>query len=478
MEYPNKILHWIGDNEVASLSGEYFVKDNPINGELLAEVTKGNKEDVEKAINVAELAYFDWSNTPVIERARIIRRASFIIEERKNEIAKIVSKECGKSEKNALGEIIGASECGFFFAGEGQRFNGSTLTSSVKNRKVYMTRESTGVGALFVPFNNPIASIAWKTFPALLCGNTVVLKSHEFTPYIAILFAHILQEAGLPKGVFNVIQGFGVDVGIPLIKDKRVSFVSFTGSYKTARSIIKDSADNLTKVSVESGGKNPMVICDDADLERAVEYAVLSAFVDAGQRCAASSRIIVMEPVYEKFKELFLNKIKDLKIGVEDDCAFGAIINKNRMLEILSDIKTAEDSGAKIIFGGKQIREKGYFIEPTVIEGLSPEHEISQKEIFGPVVALYRAKDFDEAMNIANNSQYNLSSSLHTKSIHRANQFIDKIKAGVARVNGPTYGSEPHMPFGGMGLSGNGWREPGEKALDFYSEWKQVSIDY
>lgn len=482
MKYPKKILHWVENQEAQSSSGVFFKKYNPATGEVLAEVARGTKDDVKKTISSAENVFDNWSRTPVIKRAEILRETVLLLGERKDEIAEIVALESGKPKKIALSEVDAAIECGFFFAGEGRRYFGEVLQSFQPNRSVQMIRQSIGVGLLITPFNNPLAGIAWKTFPSLLCGNTVLMKSHEDTPYVPIWFAKILKEAGLPSGVFSVIQGLGFEVGPPLIEDPRVKFISFTGSLATAQKILKATAERLAKVMIEAGGKNPFVVCDDAELEKAASLAVASAFVDAGQRCAAASRIIVFDSVYEQFKKIFLEKVAKLKIGTSDEDDFGAIINEKRMNQILEMVRGAKSRGATLLFGGYRLEngkhKNGFFIAPTVLENVSPDDEISQKEIFGPVVNLYRVKDFEEAVKLANYSEFKLAAAVHTRSIHRAQEFIDRCQAGVVRVNGPTHGSEPHMPFGGVGLSGTGWREPGTKALDFYSEWKQVSIDH
>lgn len=474
--YPKKINHWIDDKDIKPSTGGYFDKTNPATGDVVAKVAKGNKKDVDAAIFAAEKATLEWSNTPVIRRGDIIREIIFKLRERKKEFAEIISLEIGKSLKNTLAEIDAAAECGFFFAGEGRRFYGEVLQSVNENKRVELVRMPIGTGAIITSFNNPAAGIAWKAFPALLCGNAVILKSHEYTPYTGIMMAKIFMDAGLPSGVFSVVQGLGGEVGLPLVSDPRIKFVSLTGSAKTGREIIKSSAENLTKVSIESGGKNPLIVCDDADLERAAHAACASAFIDAGQRCAAASRIIVFNKVYEKFKTIFLDKVKKMNVGLGDSDDYGAIISEKRFSEILKDINAAKKVG-KILYGGKRVGTKGYFIEPTVIENISPDHDLSKKEIFGPVTFLYKAKNFNDALAIANNSDYKLAGSIHTQNLKMANEFVKKFEAGVARVNGPTHGSEPHMPFGGVGLSGNGWREPGSKALDFYSEWKQISFE-
>lgn len=482
MSYPREILHWIQNNEVASQSGEFFEKVNPVTGEVLANVTRGNRNDAHAVIASASQAYGDWCRTNIITRADILRNAVLLIEKHKDEIAAFVALESGKSKREALAEVGGAIECGFFFAGEGRRYFGQVLTTSVPCRSVKIIRQSIGVGALITPYNNPMAGITWKAFPALLCGNAVVLKSHEYTPYTGIWFAKIFKEAGLPSGSFSVLQGFGPEAGASLVEDPRVKFISFTGSAATGTRILLSTAGRLAKVSIESGGKNPFLVCDDADLKKAAAIAVSAAFVEGGQRCAAASRIIIMRTVYEDFKKLFLEEVSKLGVGIADTDHFGAMISERRMNDVLLSIDEAIRGGAKLLAGGSRIEDdayrKGYFIQPTVLEGISPDASISCRELFGPVVILYQVDNLDEAIKLANHSDFKLSGAIHTRSINRAAKFIEEYEGGVVRVNGPTQGSEPHMPFGGAGLSGNGWREPGTNAIDFYSEWKQVSIDY
>lgn len=482
MTYPKKVLHWIEGREVRPRGGKFLPKTNPATAEVLTLVARGDKRDVERALKSAERAYGVWSDTPLLARAELLREALFLMRERKDELAAIVARESGKSKKLSLGEVDAAIECGLFFAGEGRRFFGETLPSSNPARRVELRRIPVGIGALITPFNNPAAGIAWKLFPALLCGNAVVIKSHELTPYVAIWYAKLLKDVGLPAGVLSVLQGTGQEVGAPLVSDPRITFVSLTGSTTTGQKILKATADRLAKVSIEAGGKNPFVVCDDADIEKAVRMAIGAAFVDAGQRCAAASRIIVFDRVYEKFKKAFLQKVSALKVGIDDGDDYGAIISEKRMREILRAVEGAKRRRALVLTGGGRItddkRKKGYFLTPTVLERVSPKDPLSQDEIFGPVVVLYRVKNLDEAIRLANDSRFKLSGAIHTQSLHRAEEFVRRYHAGVVRVNGPTHGSEPHMPFGGMGMSGNGWREPGKQALEFYAEWKQVSVDH
>lgn len=480
MNYPEKIFHWIADKETASSSGLFFDKFNPATGEILVTVTKGNADDVSKAVECAETAFLSWSGTDIQKRAEILSKAISLMKNRRDELAQIIALESGKPKKIAIGEVEGAIKCGTFFADEGKKIFEvkEIIVSGIEGRKIELIRRPVGVGVLITPFNNPGAGVAWKLFPALLCGNTVVIKSHSYTPYTAIWYAKLFKDAGLQKGVINVLQGGGGAVGEALVRDKRVKFVSLTGSAVTGASILKNTADRLAKVSIEAGGKNPFVVCDDADLDRAAIIAAQSAFVDGGQRCSAASRIIIFDTVYEKFKKLFLEKISLLKAGADDGCDYGAIISKERMEQILKYVRDGIERGADLVLGNPGGNPgKGYFINPVILEEVKTTDPVWREEIFGPVVVLMKAKNFDDAVRLANDSDFKLSGAIHTKDPKRAEEFIKRYISGTVRVNGPTHGSEPHVSFGGVGLSGNGWREPGSKALDFYADWKQVSFD-
>ncbi|MBU1091773.1 aldehyde dehydrogenase family protein, partial [Patescibacteria group bacterium] len=327
------------------------------------------------------------------------------------------------------------------------------------------------------PANNPVAGFAWKVFPALLCGNIVVLKPSENTPYTSIVIAKILKEAGLPKGVLSVVQGLGKETGQYLIEDPRIDLISFTGSVETGRHIQETAGKRLVKICLELGGKNALVVCDDADLEQALESTVLSAFSSAGQRCASGSRIIVFDSIYENFKEKLLARTKKLKIGVKDTDDFGPLISSSARDKICNFLNLAKTQGAKIIAGGKRLSDGnkfGYYMEPTILEDVDPEDTISKTELFGPVAILFKVKNLQEALDITNNSPFGLTAAIHTKSINRAQVFQERCRVGVVSINGHTYGSEPHMPFGGLKNSGTGWREAGTEALNTYSEWKTV----
>lgn len=482
MNYPKKILHFINNREAASASGKFFPKINPDNGRVIARVVRGNKEDTNLAVGAAIGAFDKWSQTPVVERSVLLREATILMQKRKREIAEIVHIECGKSIKDAQAEVGVAIELGFFMAGEGRRFYGRTTTSAVPNRFAMTIRQPIGVCALIIPANTPIANVAWKAFPALLCGNCAVMKPSEDAPMTALWFAQILKEVGLPPGVFNVIHGYGEEAGAPLVEDERVDLVSFTGSVPVGKYIQRTAGARLAKVCLEIGGKNPLVVCDDADLEKAASDAVLAAFSNAGQRCASGSRIIVFENVYEEFRNLMVEKTKGLKMGTGDSDDFGPVINEEQLLNMLAAVKRAVDAGAEVLTGGSRLTDvfhkKGYYMMPTILENVDPEWEISKSEIFGPITCLYKVRDLEGAIFISNNSPFGLTAAIHTQSIHRAEVFKNKIQAGVVSINGPTYGSEPHLPFGGVKNSGTGWREPGTEALDIYSEMKTVYIKH
>jgi alpha-ketoglutaric semialdehyde dehydrogenase len=474
-----KILHWLNNEEQLSKNEEFFEKKNPANGQVIFQVARGGEVEINLAVESAVNNFYFWSQLSIVKRAEILRRSASLIDERKKEIAEIVSMETGKSEKDALGEVFSAVEMGYFIAGEGRRYYGHTSSSAIPNRTAMTIRQPVGICGLIISANTPIANVAWKVFPALLCGNTIVLKPSEDAPYTALWFAQILKEAGLPTGVLSVIQGNGQEAGTALVNHFKVDLISFTGSVDVGKYIQRTTADKLTKVCLELGGKNALIVCDDADLEVAAKDAVLSAFSNAGQRCAAASRIIVFDLIYDTFKKIFLEKTNNLLVGSSDGDDFGPVINERQLEKMLNLINEAvEIDGATLIAGGKRMAKYGYFMEPTILENVSPNAAISQNELFGPITCLYKVKNFVEAMELNNNTNFGLTAALHTNNIHRIQQFQQLSRTGVVSINGPTYGSEPHMPFGGLKNSGNGFREAGTEVLDVYSDWKTVYIKH
>jgi aldehyde dehydrogenase (NAD+) len=333
-----------------------------------------------------------------------------------------------------------------------------------------------------MPFNSPLAGVAWKAFPALLCGNAVVAKSHELTPYTAVAFGRLLKDAGLPRGVYSVVQGLGAEVGTPLIEDDRVGLVSFTGSVPTGKRIQQavSARPLLAKVCLELGGKNPLIVCDDADLAKAADHAVASAFIDAGQRCAAGSRIIVFDRVYDAFRDAMLTRTAAMKVGSgpQDDC--GPVISKQSLERLLRAVDGAVARGARLLTGGHAVASlaPGHYMAPTVLDNISHDDAISQDEQFGPITCLYRAADFNDAIRLANATAFGLTGAIHTVNSNRIEQFIARYRGGLVSINGPTYGAGPHMPFGGVKNSGNGFREPGTESLDVYCEWKTIVVNH
>jgi acyl-CoA reductase-like NAD-dependent aldehyde dehydrogenase len=487
--YPHCVNHWIGDREVvsahdttAAADGHSFEKRCPIDDQVIAQVTRGSAADVRRAVDAAACAAESWGRLPAPRRGEAIGRAAALLRAAEDEFAGIIRSETGKPLKYAAAEVSSSADLAVFMAGEGSRCYGRTMTSPIPNRTVRTLRAPVGICAAIVPFNSPLAGIAWKAFPALVCGNTVVAKSHELTPYTAVRFAQLLKDAGLPPGVFSVVQGSGAEVGAPLVQDLRIGLVSFTGSVATGKTIQRTVSDRsvLAKVCLELGGKNPLVVCDDADVTLAVEHAVASAFIDAGQRCAAGSRVIVFDRVYDAFRDAMVKRVARIRVGSAPDDECGPVISRPSLERLQCAIQSAVSRGVRVLTGGERIAAlaPGYYFAPTILENIDPEDELSQQELFGPVTCLYRARGFDEAIDLANGTTFGLTGAIHTANTHRVEEFIARYHAGLVSINGPTYGAGPHMPFGGVKNSGNGFREPGTEALDVYSEWKTIVVNH
>jgi acyl-CoA reductase-like NAD-dependent aldehyde dehydrogenase len=473
-DVPNTIA---GDERPAA-AGETFEKLAPATGEAISRVARSRAGDVDAAVSAAAEAQPAWAARTVEERGRVLRRVAQLLERDRDAVAAVVAEETGKSPKDAKGETDGAIELGYFVAGEGRRFYGRTIPSATPNRQAMTLRQPLGVAGLIIAANTPVANVAWKVFPALLCGNGVVLKASEDSPETALFFARLAAEAGLPAGVLNVVNGFGEEAGQPLVEDRRVAVVSFTGSTAVGRLIARVAGERLAKVCLELGGKNPLVVCDDADLERAAATAVLSAFSNAGQRCAAGSRLIVFDAVYDRFRDLLVEGASAQKVGSTDDDDFGPVINERQLESMLAAVERAKAAGATVLTGGERLPRPGFWVPPTIVEGVGADDELACTELFGPIATLHRVHGFEEALALANASPYGLTAAIWTSSIHRGHAFLHRVVAGGVQVNGPTYGFEPHVPFGGLRDSGTGWREPGTEALDVYSDWKTVYVTH
>ena len=482
LELPDIIPNQIGGVDRPALDSRTFAKVDPATGKLLCRVAQSSSDDVERAVAAARKAQPAWAELTVVKRGDILREIAILMRTHRATLAELVSRETGKSKKDALGETDAAIEMGFFVAGEGRRFYGQTTTSAVPNKTALVVRQPLGVAGLIIAANTPIANVAWKAFPALLCGNAAVLKAAEDTPLSAWAFGVLAREAGVPEGVYSTIHGFGEQAGAPLVEHPDVAIVSFTGSCEVGRWIAETAGRRLAKTCLELGGKNPLIVCDDADLANAVTWTLGSAFSNAGQRCAAGSRIIVFDSVYDRFKAMLVEAVGRMKVGTSDTDDFGPVINEEQMTNMLAAVARAKASGASVLTGGQRLSGGsyggGFFVAPTLIEDVRHQDEISRAELFGPITCLYRVATFEEAIALANDSPFGLTASIHTQSLNRAMTFLSRIQSGVAVVNGGTYGSEPHMPFGGLRQSGNGWREAGTQALDVYSDLKTIYINH
>jgi aldehyde dehydrogenase (NAD+) len=456
------ISNLIDARDAPASSGRTFEKLRPADGSQLCAVARSDAADVAAGVDAASRAQPEWVARTPVERGQLVRELALALQARRQELADVVVEETGKSPELALGETDAAIEMGFFVAGEGRRLYGRTTTSAMPNRTVMATRRPVGLAALIVSFNTPLPNYAWKAFPAVLCGNVAVLKPSEHTPLSASLFARIANDI-LPPGILNVVHGLGSEVGPPLIEAADVDLVSFTGSAETGRWIQEHAGRRLAKVCLELGGKNALVVCDDADLDRAVEWSLASAFSNAGQRCAAASRLVVFDAVYDGFRERLVDGARTYEAG--------PVISEESLMRILGALDVVD-----VAVGGERLDRPGWWLAPTVVENVAADADVSCRELFGPVTILYRVADLDEAIELVNQSPYGLTSAIHTANLHRAMRFADAVEAGVVVVNGGTHGSEPHMGFGGVKQSGTGWREAGVEALDVYTEWKYVNL--
>jgi aldehyde dehydrogenase (NAD+) len=457
------VLDLIGGKAAPARSGAWLEKLRPADETVMCRVARSDADDVDAAVAAAREAQPAWAARTAVARGDVMRELALMLRDRRDEASALVAEETGKPEELALGETDAAVEMGLFVAGEGRRSYGRTTTASMPHRTVYTTRQPLGVAALITSFNTPLPNIAWKAFPSMFCGNASVVKPSEHTPASASHFAELALEAGVPPGVLNVVHGLGGEAGAPLVAHPDVDLVSFTGSATTGRVINEAAARRLAKTCLELGGKNALVVCDDADLDRAVTWVLASAFSNAGQRCASASRVVVFDAVYDAFRERL--------VGAVDSVEPQPVISRESMDMILAAI-----SEAQVLTGGARLDRPGWFVAPTVLEDVAPDDELSRLELFGPVTVLYRVPGLAEAIALVNDSPYGLTAAIHTASLHRALLFAEKAQAGVVVVNAGTHGSEAHMGFGGVKDSGTGWREAGIEALDVYSDLKVVNL--
>ncbi|HDI13125.1 MAG: aldehyde dehydrogenase [Hadesarchaea archaeon] len=468
-----------------STSGETFDNVNPANkDEILSTFPRSGPQDVDLAVQAARKALKGWSKVTPPSRGRILFEAGRIMSEKKTELARTLVKEVGKTMNEALGEVKAAVDMCYFMAGEGRRLYGETTYSELPNRLAMTKRYPVGVCGIITPWNFPLSLISWKVCPALICGNTVVLKPAEDTPETANNFVEIMSEAGLPGGVLNLVHGLGEEAGEALVRHENIDLISFTGSSEVGRKIATLCGERLTKVSLELGGKNASIVMEDCDLELAVDSIVRGAFTVAGQRCTATSRAIVHAAIYDEFIEKLVEKTKKLRVGPGDDESTDVcpMINEKQLNRVMKYVEIGKKEGAKLLLGGSRLTtgvySKGFYFEPTIFTEVRPDMVIAREEIFGPVLVVLKVNSLEEAIKVHNSTEYGLSASIFTKDVARAMGAIDRMEAGVCYVNAPTFGSEVHLPFGGVKMSGNGHREVGKAALDVFSEWKTIYVDY
>lgn len=477
--------NYINGEFIAPLSGKYFKDINPADcSDIIGEFPCSAADDVNIAVRAARGAFLKWSNTPPPKRADIIMRLAIEIRKNEEKIAGIVVREMGKTMPGAIGEMRSSIEAAEFAAGEGRRMYGQTTFSALAKRWVVIKRVPIGVCGLITAWNAPLAIISWKLFPALICGNTIVLKPSEDTPMTADFLANLIKETGVPAGVINIVHGIGEEAGQALIKNRDIDIMSFTGSSEVGQLISNEYGKRMKKCSLEMGGKNGLLVLDGADLDVAADAIIAGAFSCSGQRCAATSRLIIHEKIYDQLMKKLVKKTKEVKIGpgTNPDNLVNPIINKKQLNNIKSAVDKAKAEGAKLILGGNilayGIYKKGNYIEPTIFVDVNPKSELAQNEIFGPVLAVFKCKSYDEGIELMNSTNYGLTASIHTTNFNLAIDAMERIQAGCCYVNAPTFGSEAHIPFGGIKRSGNGHREPGTQALDVFSEWKTIYFDY
>lgn len=482
---PKKYHNYINGEWVKSSSGEWFDNVNPADtSDIVGRFPVSNADDVNAAVAAAKNAATRWRRTPAPKRAEILFTLGEILRKNKDEFTSQMTREMGKVLKEAGGDVQEAIDCTYYTAGEGRRLHGFTTPAEMPNKFAMCVRQPVGLCGLITPFNFPMAIPSWKLIPALVCGNTVVIKSGEDVPLSTINLVKSCEEAGIPKGVVNVVNGFG-EAGAALVDHKDVRLISFTGSTSTGRKIAEACARDNKIVSLEMGGKNAIIIMDDADIDNAVEGSLWGAFGTSGQRCTASSRLIVHKKVYKKFCEKLVERVKKLRVGdgLDPKTEVGPVINQKAMDKILGYIEIGKNEDkATLACGGSRLTKgdfkKGFFIEPTVFTDVKPGMRIEQEEIFGPVTSVVPFSTLDEAIDIVNGVQYGLSSAIYTQDVNQAFHAMQELYTGICYVNSATIGAEVHLPFGGTKGTGNGHREAGTQVLDIFSEWKALYIDY
>jgi aldehyde dehydrogenase (NAD+) len=472
--------NFIGGKSVPASGGETFESVSPATGETLASFPRSSAADVDRAVAAAKEAFEDWRLVPAPERGAMLFRLAELLRAHKDELTDLMTREMGKVKAEAGGDVQEAIDMSYYMGGEGRRLFGQTTPSELRDKFMMSVRMPVGVVGAITPWNFPIAIPSWKLCPALVCGNTVVLKPAEDTPFLADRFVDLLSEAGVPPGVVNIVHGYGEEAGDALVRHPDVPVITFTGSRETGIAVTKAAADRLKHVHLELGGKNAIIVLEDADVDLAVEGIVWSAFGTTGQRCTAASRVIVHEAVYGELESKLVAAAEKLRLGPgwEDGTDVGPLINSAARDKVASYTQIGKDEGARLLTGGEAVEGDGFYYRPTVFGSVEAGMRIAREEIFGPTTALIPVKSFEEAVAAANSVSYGLSSSIFTRDVNRAFRAMRDLQTGITYINAGTTGAEVHLPFGGTKDTGNGHREAGQAALDVFTEWKSIYVDY
>lgn len=482
--YVVEIKNYIGGEWVTHSHLQSIVVTNPANGEKLATIPLSTESEVDEAVAVAKQAQKNWALVPAPKRADYLYAIGQKMKEKKEHLATVLTKEMGKVIEEARGEVQEGIDMAYYMAGEGRRLFGETTPSELANKFAMSVRAPIGVVGLITPWNFPVAIATWKSFPAIVAGNTFIWKPSNETPMMAYEMGKIFEEVGLPGGVANIVFGTGPTVGTALIEHPDVKVISFTGSTTTGSKVAELGGKHLKKISLEMGGKNAVIVMDDADLQLATEGILWSAFGTAGQRCTACSRVIVHKDVREELEKRLLDEMQKLTIGdgLDKDAKIGPVINKAALEKINHYVQIGIQEGAELLAGGKILSEppydKGFYYEPTLFTNVKPDMIIAQEEIFGPVVSLIEVANLDEAIEVNNGVKFGLSSSIFSKDVNTIFRAQRDLDTGIVYVNAGTTGAEIHLPFGGTKGTGNGHRDSGVAALDVYTEWKSIYVDY
>src|SRR6266516_2794432 len=481
-----KFNNFIGGKWVAPESGEYFDNRNPADrGDVIGKFPLSDRRDVDRAVESAKRGFAQWRSTPAPARGDVLRAVGDIMTKRKEEIADAMTREMGKPLTETRGDVQEGIDTAYYASSEGRRLFGKTVPSELRNKWAMSYRRPIGVAGLICPFNFPMAIPTWKMFPALVCGNAVIFKPAEDVPHTGTLLVEILLEAGLSPEVIQLVHGRGEQVGAAMVEHPEIPLISFTGSTETGR-IVGETCGRLHKrLSLEMGGKNAQIVMDDADLDLALDGALWGAFGTTGQRCTATSRLILQDKIHDKFVQMLVDRTGKLRLGpgLDAKTEVGPLIHEEARQKVAEYVDIAKKEGASVALGGRipqgdKRLECGWFYEPTVLTGVKPGMRVEQEEIFGPVLAVLKAKDLPEAIRINNDVKYGLSSSLYTRDVNAAFQAMTDLDTGITYVNAPTIGAEAHLPFGGVKQTGNGHREGGWEVYDFYSETKTIYVDY